>query len=85
MRRHHPHQQYKGEALLRFSVTDDEHGSFGLEIDDDGTVLAFSYPGAPAEVAGIPLGSVGARHNRMHAARFLYIVASLRNWCYLQL
>lgn len=46
--------------LITVRMADDEQGSFGMEIDGDGTVVAYTYHGAPAELAGVPLGGVGA-------------------------
>ena len=46
-------------SAIAISVAPDEaSGSLGIQVEADGAVVAYSYRGCPAEVAGLPLGSV---------------------------
>ena len=59
---------------MRVQLEADESGSLGVEIDDVGTVLAFTHRGSEAETSGLPLGGqiVGVNGERVRGAAAIH-------------
>ena len=59
---------------MRVQLASDEAGSLGVEIDEDGTVVAFTHRGSEAETSGLPLGGqiVGVNGERVRGAAAIH-------------